>query len=101
MSKTHTRPDCLGCANAICDECDSNHRAPEDHEVLSVPAKPYFADGDTYFYPRAGDPKPPGGAKVLLLTLGGVCTLGSWDDSSSFLGWAPLPKRDKTKEAML
>lgn len=90
------KDDCLGCADAICDECDGN-----DHNLASIPAKPYFADGDAFQYPRAGDPKPPGGAKVLLLTAGGVCTLGQWDDNGFFLGWAPLPKRDKAKEALL
>jgi hypothetical protein len=37
---------------------------------------------------------------VLLLTQGGVCTIGQWGDPF-FIGWAPLPKRDKAKEALL
>jgi hypothetical protein len=69
--------------------------------MTTLPIKAYFADGDAFRYPKAGDPKPPGGAKVLLLTIGGVCILGPWDDSGAFLGWAPLPKRDKAKEASL
>lgn len=69
--------------------------------MTSVPVKTYVAGGPMFNYPGAGDAKPPGGAKVLLLTRGGVCTIGNWDDSGAFLGWAPLPKRDKEKESRL
>jgi hypothetical protein len=55
-------------------------------------------DSSVYRYPFAGDDKPPRGAKVVLLTRGGVAVLGPWSDSGNFLGWAPLPKRDKNKE---
>jgi hypothetical protein len=73
-----------------------------DIETVGVPEKSYLAGGDAFLYPGAGDPVPPGGAKVLLLTEGGVCTIGHWNnDGFFFLGWAPLPKRDKQKEAML
>lgn len=58
----------------------------------------YQAGIATFLYPRAGDPKPIGGAKVLLLTRGGVCILGIWYDDPFLLGWHPLPKRDKDKE---
>lgn len=64
-------------------------------------AQGYLAGGQSYLYPAAGDPKPPGGAKVLLLTVGGICTTGYWSDDNFFLGWAPLPTRDKEKEARL
>jgi hypothetical protein len=60
----------------------------------------YIASAETLFrYPGAGDARPPGGAKVLLLTLGGVCVIGCWSEQS--VGWAPLPKRDKEKERRL
>lgn len=70
-------------------------------DTVGVPEKPYVAGGDPFLYPGAGDPVPPGGAKVLLLTQGGVCTIGHWSREGFFLGWAPLPKRDKAKEARL
>jgi hypothetical protein len=70
-------------------------------DTLGVPEKSYVAGGDAFLYPGAGDQVPPGGAKVLLLTQGGVCTIGQWSDDGFFLGWAPLPKRDKVKEALL
>jgi hypothetical protein len=55
---------------------------------------------DTLFlYPAAGDDVPPSGAKVLLLTKGGICIVGRWDFSGDFLGWHPLPGRDHEKEA--
>lgn len=66
-----------------------------------TPAKGYLAGGQAYFYPGAGDPVPPGGAKVLLLTVGGICVTGNWCPDGRFLGWAPLPTRDKIKEATL
>lgn len=70
-------------------------------DVVGTPEKSYVAGGDAFLYPGAGDQPPPGGAKVLILTIGGVCTIGSWNNSGAFLGWAPLPKRDKGKEALL
>jgi hypothetical protein len=33
--------------------------------------------------------RPPGGAKMLLLTPGGVCVIGTWDDWC--VAWSPLP----------
>lgn len=63
---------------------------------------PYVADNDNHYrYPALGDPKPPGGAQVHLLTRGGICVRGAWNDSGSYIAWAPLPKRDKDKEARL
>ena len=70
--------------------------------MTGVPIKTHIASDSTMFmYPAAGDAPPPGGSKVLLLTIGGICVSGQWKDDGSFLAWAPLPKRDKTKEAML
>lgn len=53
-----------------------------------------------YRYPAAGDEPPPGGAHVLLLTRGGICVRGPWADDGRYLGWCPLPKRDKAKESL-
>ena len=52
-----------------------------------------------YLYPAAGDPEPRRGAKVQVLTIGGVHTTGPWDPSYC-IGWLPLPKRNKEKEAL-
>jgi hypothetical protein len=60
----------------------------------------YQAGGACYFYPAYGDEFPTGGAKVILLTKGGIATTGAWDKSFC-IGWAPLPKRDKEKEEWL
>ena len=60
--------------------------------------KDYFASGQPFHYPSAGDTRPPGGADVLLLTTGGVCIRGKWLDDGSVIGWAPFPKRDHSKE---
>lgn len=67
-----------------------------------TPAKTHVASDSTLFlYPGVGDPTPPGGAKVLLLTVGGICVTGQWKDDGAFIGWAPMPKRDRRKEACL
>jgi hypothetical protein len=44
-----------------------------------------------------------GGAKTLLLTIGGITIVGSWlgEAGENYLAWAPLPKRDKAKEREL
>ena len=60
----------------------------------------YFADGQEFYYPLAGDPKPPEDHKVILLTTGGVCVVGSWNEYW-YLGWLPLPKRNKEKELQI
>jgi hypothetical protein len=41
-----------------------------------------------------------GGAKSLLLTIGGIAIVGIWSGEvgDSYLAWAPLPKRDKEQE---
>lgn len=64
-------------------------------------AATYVAGGDFYRYPELGDPLPPGGADVQLLTKGGICVRGKWNNSGAFLGWAPMPKRDHNKEKLL
>jgi hypothetical protein len=57
---------------------------------------------DEYKYPALGDEKPPKGADVHLLTVGGICVRGPWDDKGNrYLGWAPLPKRNHEREAEL
>lgn len=58
------------------------------------------SEEQVYRYPGAGDPTPPGGAKVLLLTRYGMCIIGTWPTLSA-IGWAPLPKRDREKEVGL
>lgn len=69
------------------------------------PVKDYVAGGEAFMYPGAGDAKPPGSAKVLLLTVGGVCIVGQWRlvdvEAGYIIGWAPLPKRDREKEGKL
>lgn len=61
----------------------------------------YVATKDLeYRYPGAGDPRPPGGAAVLLLTVGGICVRGYWSDDRGFLGWAPMPGRNREKELL-
>lgn len=60
---------------------------------------PYVA-GDAYYrYPAAGDEPAPPGAKLLILTQGGVCVIGSWGEGD--VAWAPLPKRNSTKEEQI
>ena len=71
------------------------------NQLPTIPAKSYVAGGPAFQYLAAGDAKPPGGAKVLVLTKGGVCVVGHWIDGAGFLGWAPLPKRDAEKEARI
>lgn len=57
-------------------------------------------EGGEYLYPLAGDPVPRDGAKVQLLTKGGIHTSGPWD-SRYCIGWLPLPKRNRDKEDAL
>jgi hypothetical protein len=57
----------------------------------------YLAGGQEFFYPHAGDPKAPESTKLLLLTTGGICTTGTWNNNWC-LGWLPLPKRNMMKE---
>ena len=57
----------------------------------------YLAGGCEYLYPAAGDEAPTPGAKVQLLTIGGIHTSGAWDPTFC-VGWYPLPKRNPEKE---
>jgi hypothetical protein len=57
----------------------------------------YFAGGQEFRYPHAGDPHPPNSTKVLLLSKGGICTVGYWG-TTWCIGWLPLPKRNMDKE---
>lgn len=57
----------------------------------------YLAGGQEFNYPHAGDPKAPENTKLLLLTTGGICTTGTWNNAWC-RGWLPLPKRNMTKE---
>lgn len=61
----------------------------------------HVSGGQKFNYPAAGGPKPPGGAKVHILTAGGICIDGQWSDDRKrkYLGWAPLPMRDREQEA--
>lgn len=56
----------------------------------------YIAGDAVYRYPEAGDEPAMPGAKVLILTQGGVCVIGTWGEDA--IAWAPLPKRNSTKE---
>lgn len=40
---------------------------------------------------------PDRNAKCLLLTDGGIATIGAWGDGSGISAWYPLPKRRKAK----
>lgn len=69
--------------------------------MTSQPIITHLSGGDSFLYPAAGDSRPPGGAKVLLLTMGCVCVTGTWSDNGLYLGWAPLPTRNHEKEALI
>lgn len=70
--------------------------------MTAIPAKGYIAGGaEEFLYPGAGDPKPPTGVKVCLLTEGMIATHGVWRDDGSVIGWARLPRRNRDKEAQL
>lgn len=60
----------------------------------------YQAGGQEFYYPLAGDPYPLEDHKVILLTKGCVCVVGTWNDYF-YLGWLPLPKRNKDKETQI
>lgn len=58
----------------------------------------YAAGKAQMLYPALGDPRPPGGARVLLKTRGGVCIQGHWNDDGFYVAWSLLPAGDKDKE---
>lgn len=69
--------------------------------MTSTSAAEYVACETTMFRYPPVHPPPPGGAKVQLLTTGGVCVLGHWKPNAGFIAWAPLAKRDKQLEKQL
>ena len=60
----------------------------------------YQAGGTPFLYPDAGDEAPTQGAKVNILTIGGISTTGHWD-AAFCIGWAPLTGRDTAKEEIV
>lgn len=56
-------------------------------------AKDYVAGEAGYLYPGVGDSPPPGGAKVLLLTEGGITVSGTWSKDGRYLAWSPMPRK--------
>jgi hypothetical protein len=42
-------------------------------------------------------------AKMLLLTIGGICVLGQWQGrlGEQFMAWSPMPKRNRDAERRL
>jgi len=55
----------------------------------------YVAGVAAALYPGLGEPLPPGGAKVLLLTMGGVWVSGPWSNDGRYQAWSPLPARSE------
>lgn len=58
------------------------------NENRNLPA----ASGEVYWRDPEDDP-PPRGAKLLILTSGGVAVFGEWTNQSNFVAWSPLPKK--------
>lgn len=83
-AKSPVRPQIKG-------QIQGNEGQPE-----TTPLREYIASALGWPYPAAGDLLPPGGAKVLLLTEGGVCITGL-----GLLAWSSMPKRNRAKEAAL
>lgn len=66
---------------------------------MTAAAKTYIAapPGELYWrFERC----PQAGAKVLLLTTGGVCIIGQWqgEPGEFFDAWCPLPKRPNNNQ---
>lgn len=59
------------------------------------PFRDYVAGVAAYLYPGLGEDVPPGGAKVLLLTKGCICTTGTWSNDGRYLAWSPLPRHSE------
>lgn len=62
--------------------------------------KDYQSGGQEFLYPDAGDEAPSKGAKVNVLTIGGISTTSDWDPSFC-IGWYPLNNRDRKKEEIV
>lgn len=60
---------------------------------------PHVSGDATWRYPAAGDASCPAATKCLILTRHGICVIGVWGDDA--IAWAPLPRRNKEKEALL
>ena len=56
--------------------------------------KNYVAGKTGYIFPALGEPRPPSGAKVLLLNQGGVCITGIWTNDGRYLAWSPMPREE-------
>lgn len=62
----------------------------------------YQAGDSSWLFPDLGEMEPfRSDAEVLLLTAAGTCIQGHWTGDPFYLAWAPLPKRDRTKEALV
>ncbi len=48
-------------------------------------------------YPAAGDEAAPMASKCLLLTIGGICVVGTWRDIDCG-AWVTTPRRNYDKE---
>lgn len=81
------------------DYCTSGASSNESPKALMVPPQcaggaPVAVSRELYWrYDKA-----PTGAKLFLLTKGGVAVTGQWRDDGSFTAWQYLFKRDKSKE---
>lgn len=53
----------------------------------------------TEFWKHPKDEPPPRGTKLVLLTIGGVGTLGPWGDDCVL--WSPMPKISKEMKLRL
>lgn len=51
------------------------------------------------FWKHPVDEPPPMGEKILLLTKGGIATIGHWGNDCSM--WSPLPKRTREQKDRL
>lgn len=51
-----------------------------------------YVAGDVPDWIHPDDEAPPLGTKILILTIGGVCTIGTWSRDEGAIAWRPLPK---------
>lgn len=63
-------------------------------------SKDYIAAEPGQLYWRYTRPTEGGGAKMLLLTIGGIAMTGRWEGEVGqyYVAWCPLPKRDRAEE---
>ena len=62
--------------------------------------KAWIVEEDRPHWVYPDQEKPPSG-KVLLLTIGNVCVLGTWTNDGRYKAWQHLLKRNKAHEARL